>query len=79
MAQIALAWSLANDFVSAPIIGTTSLDNLKELLGMSGFGSWCDGLMREAGLDITLTDEEKKYIDEPYEPRSIVGYCFGIR
>ena len=33
MAQVALAWSLANDYVSAPIVGTTSLDNLKELIG----------------------------------------------
>ena len=33
MAQVALAWSLANEFISAPIIGTTSLANLKELLG----------------------------------------------
>lgn len=35
MAQIALAWSMANEFVDAPIVGKTSLDNLKELIGMS--------------------------------------------
>jgi aryl-alcohol dehydrogenase-like predicted oxidoreductase len=35
MAQLALAWSLANDFITAPIIGTTNLDSLKELIGMS--------------------------------------------
>lgn len=35
MAQIALAWSLANDYVHAPIVGTTSLENLKELIGGS--------------------------------------------
>ncbi len=33
MAQIALAWSLANDFVTAPIIGSTSMKNLQELIG----------------------------------------------
>lgn len=33
MAQIALAWSLAQDIVTAPIVGTTSLDNLLDLLG----------------------------------------------
>jgi aryl-alcohol dehydrogenase-like predicted oxidoreductase len=33
MAQIALAWILSKDAVSAPIIGTTSLKNLEDLLG----------------------------------------------
>jgi aryl-alcohol dehydrogenase-like predicted oxidoreductase len=35
MAQVALAWILSKEQVSAPIVGTTSLDNLKELVGMS--------------------------------------------
>jgi len=34
MAQLALAWSLANEFITAPIVGTTNLDSLKELIGM---------------------------------------------
>jgi len=59
MAQVALAWSLAHDYISAPIIGTTSLDNLKELI---------------EGVHIKLTHEEKKYIDEPYTPRAISGH-----
>jgi aryl-alcohol dehydrogenase-like predicted oxidoreductase len=33
MAQIALAWSMAQDVVTAPIVGTTSLNNLLDLLG----------------------------------------------
>ncbi|KAG8914551.1 hypothetical protein FRC00_012510 [Tulasnella sp. 408] len=33
MAQVALAWSLSKPFVSAPIVGTTSLDKLKDLVG----------------------------------------------
>lgn len=33
MAQIACAWVLAKDPVAAPIIGTTSLKNLQELIG----------------------------------------------
>lgn len=32
MAQIALAWTMAK--VTAPIVGTTNLSNLEELLGM---------------------------------------------
>jgi aryl-alcohol dehydrogenase-like predicted oxidoreductase len=41
MAQLALAWSLANDFITAPIVGTTNLDSLKELIGMSIIQDGC--------------------------------------
>jgi aryl-alcohol dehydrogenase-like predicted oxidoreductase len=34
MAQIGLAWLLSKDVVSAPIVGTTSLQNLEDLLGV---------------------------------------------
>ena len=33
MAQIACAWVLAKDPVAAPIVGTTNLKNLQELVG----------------------------------------------
>jgi aryl-alcohol dehydrogenase-like predicted oxidoreductase len=33
MAQVSLAWLLSKDVVSAPIIGTTSLQNLEQLIG----------------------------------------------
>lgn len=33
MAQVAIAWTLQKDGVTAPIVGTTSLDNLKDILG----------------------------------------------
>lgn len=33
MAQVSLAWSLSKDFMSAPIVGTTSLDKLKDCVG----------------------------------------------
>ena len=32
MAQIAVAWTLAKDGVSAPIVGTTSLSNLEDII-----------------------------------------------
>ena len=35
MAQISLAWMLTKPGVSAPIIGTTSLSNLEDILGES--------------------------------------------
>jgi len=59
LAQVALAWSLSKDFVSAPIIGTTSLDKLNDLIG---------------ALDLKLTEEEIKSIDEPYQPRGVLGH-----
>jgi aryl-alcohol dehydrogenase-like predicted oxidoreductase len=37
MAQVAIAWSLSKDVVSAPIIGTTKLSNLYDLLGKEPF------------------------------------------
>ena len=33
MAQVAIAWSLNFPGVSAPIVGTTSLENLQDLIG----------------------------------------------
>ncbi|KAJ3755638.1 NADP-dependent oxidoreductase domain-containing protein [Lentinula raphanica] len=59
MAQVAIAWVMARDGVTAPIVGTTSLDNLDELLAV---------------VDIKLSEEEMKYLEEPYQPRSIIGH-----
>jgi len=59
MAQVALAWSLSKPYISAPIVGTTSIDKLKDLI---------------AGVHLKLTEEEIKSIDEPYEPRPVVGH-----
>ncbi|KAF8907465.1 NADP-dependent oxidoreductase domain-containing protein [Mucidula mucida] len=53
MAQVAVAWSMSKEGVTAPIIGSTSLDNLNQLI---------------AAVDITLTEEEIKYLEEPYKP-----------
>ncbi|KAG9048188.1 hypothetical protein FS837_000534 [Tulasnella sp. UAMH 9824] len=60
MAQVALAWSLSKPFVTAPIIGTTSLDKLRDLI---------------AGVGLKLTEEEIKAIDEPYRPRAVAGFA----
>ncbi|KAJ7285736.1 aryl-alcohol dehydrogenase [Mycena rebaudengoi] len=59
MAQIALAWVMSKDGVTAPIVGTTSLENLRELI---------------AAIDIKLTDEEIKYLEEPYKPTTVIGH-----
>ncbi|CDO77776.1 hypothetical protein BN946_scf185041.g8 [Trametes cinnabarina] len=59
MAQIATAWILSKPGVTAPIIGTTSLKNLEDILG---------------ALDVKLTEDEIKYLEEPYQPVPILGH-----
>ncbi|TBU29679.1 Aldo/keto reductase [Dichomitus squalens] len=60
MAQISLAWVMAKEPVTAPIIGTTSLANLEDILG---------------SISVKLTDEEMKYLEEPYQPVKIAGHA----
>lgn len=59
MAQIAIAWELSKDVVAAPVVGTTSLENLKDLL---------------EGVHLKLTDDEIKYLEEPYVPVKTMGF-----
>ncbi|KAH9899234.1 Aldo/keto reductase [Cubamyces lactineus] len=59
MAQISTAWVLSKPGVTAPIIGTTSLKNLEDILG---------------ALNVKLTAEEIKYLEEPYKPTNILGH-----
>lgn len=33
MAQVAVAWSLSKEGVTAPIVGTTKLENLQDIIG----------------------------------------------
>lgn len=56
-AQIAIAWELTKDYVSAPIVGVTKLEQLYDLVG---------------SLEIKLTEEEVKYLEEPYTPRATI-------
>jgi aryl-alcohol dehydrogenase-like predicted oxidoreductase len=51
MAQIALAWVLRNPVVSAPIVGATKAHHLPEAV---------------AALDLQLTDDEVRTLEEPY-------------
>ncbi|CDO72523.1 hypothetical protein BN946_scf184983.g6 [Trametes cinnabarina] len=59
MARVSLAWIMSKPGVTAPIIGTTSLQNLEDILG---------------ALDVTLTEDEIKYLEEPYKPVPIAGH-----
>jgi aryl-alcohol dehydrogenase-like predicted oxidoreductase len=54
MAQIAMAWVLRNPVVSAPIVGATKPHHLADAA---------------AALDVTLTDDEVRSLEEPYVPR----------
>ncbi|KAG1857949.1 aryl-alcohol dehydrogenase [Suillus tomentosus] len=59
MAQIAIAWILTKEGVSAPIVGTTSIANLKDII---------------AGIDVKLTVEEIKFLEEEYKPTAVIGH-----
>jgi aryl-alcohol dehydrogenase-like predicted oxidoreductase len=59
MAQVALAWVLKNPVVTAPIVGPTKPYHLADAV---------------AALEITLTDEEIRVLEEPYTPRQPTGY-----
>jgi aryl-alcohol dehydrogenase (NADP+) len=59
MAQIALAWVMQKEPVTAPIIGATKLEQLTDALG---------------AIDVALTDEEVKALEANYTPRNAVGF-----
>jgi len=59
MSQVAVAWVLSRPGVTAPIVGTTKLENLYEIV---------------EGVYVKLTEEEIKYLQEPYVPQAIVGH-----
>lgn len=58
-AQVALAWMLTKPNVSAPIIGASKPYQLEDAL---------------AALEIKLTEDEVKRLEEPYEPHPVLGF-----
>ena len=77
MAQVAVAWSLSKDGVSAPIVGTTKLQNLKEMIGTSSnvVRAFAETeVIRSDAVQIKLSEEEIKYLEEPYKPTEIFGH-----
>jgi aryl-alcohol dehydrogenase-like predicted oxidoreductase len=59
-AQIALAWVLGKSFISAPIVGASKPGHLDDAL---------------AALDVELTPEEMKFLEEPYVPHAVTGFA----
>ncbi|MBT2759037.1 aldo/keto reductase [Mesobacillus foraminis] len=59
-AQIALAWVLQKQPVTAPIIGATKISHLEDAVGALG---------------ITLSLEEVSFLEEPYVPHPVLGFA----
>ncbi|PBK66664.1 Aldo/keto reductase [Armillaria solidipes] len=59
MAQLSIAWMLSKEGITAPIVGTTSLENLKELIEAT---------------KVELTTEDVKFLEEEYKPLMISGH-----
>jgi aryl-alcohol dehydrogenase-like predicted oxidoreductase len=59
MAQIALSWLLHKDWVTAPIIGTTSVEHLEDAV---------------EAVEIDLSESDIEYLEAPYEPGPILGH-----
>jgi 1-deoxyxylulose-5-phosphate synthase len=57
--QLALAWILSKPHVTAPIIGATKMEHLDQAI---------------AALDLKLSDEEIKRLEEPYKPHPVLGH-----
>ena len=59
MAQVALAWQFQNDNVDAPIVGTSSIEHLEDAV---------------EALEVSLSDSDVEYLEEPYEPVPVFGH-----
>jgi aryl-alcohol dehydrogenase (NADP+) len=57
--QIALAWVLNKAYIASPIIGSSKIEHLDQAI---------------AALDIKLSEEEIKRLEEPYQPHPILGH-----
>jgi 1-deoxyxylulose-5-phosphate synthase len=58
-AQVALAWLLSRPAVTAPIVGATRLGHISDAL---------------AAVQLTLTEEEVRRLEEPYLPHRVLGH-----
>jgi aryl-alcohol dehydrogenase (NADP+) len=59
MAQVALAWVLQKEPVTAPIVGATKLGHVTDAVG---------------ALELTLSPEEIARLEAPYRPTAIAGF-----
>jgi aryl-alcohol dehydrogenase-like predicted oxidoreductase len=59
MAQIGLAWLLHQPTVDAPILGVSSVEHLEDAV---------------EAVEISLSDSDLAYLEEPYEPVGVSGH-----
>lgn len=57
--QIALAWVMSKPYIAAPIIGSSKIEHLDQAI---------------AALDIKLSEEEIKQLEQSYQPHPILGH-----
>ncbi|CAO3614213.1 unnamed protein product [Mucor fragilis] len=60
-AQVAIAQEHTNSYVSSPIVGVSRIEQLKDLI---------------RSLDVKLTQEDVKYLEEPYQPKKKLDQIF---
>ena len=58
-AQVALAWILQKPGVTSPVVGTTSVAHIEDLI---------------AGMKVTLEAEDIARVETPYRPKGILGF-----
>jgi 1-deoxyxylulose-5-phosphate synthase len=58
-AQVALAWMLSKDGITAPIVGATKLKHLEDAV---------------AAVSVQLSAEEIARLEEPYQPHPVLGF-----
>ena len=58
-AQVALAWLMGREAVTAPIVGATKMEHLEDAIG---------------AVDVDLTEGEVERLEEPYPPREVQGH-----
>jgi 1-deoxyxylulose-5-phosphate synthase len=58
-AQVALAWLLARDGTTAPIVGATAIEHLEQAV---------------AAVDVHLNERQSARLEEPYETRPVLGH-----
>jgi aryl-alcohol dehydrogenase-like predicted oxidoreductase len=59
-AQVALAWLLSQESVTAPIVGVTKLDHLQDAV---------------AAVDVQLSADDLETLEAPYQPHDIAGHA----
>jgi aryl-alcohol dehydrogenase-like predicted oxidoreductase len=58
--QVALAWVLRNPAITAPIVGASKLGHIEDAV---------------SALEITLSDEEAKTLEAPYQPKPVLDHA----